>query len=134
VIRTVLSPALLINLRSLYLQALLWVGELQRVRWCIECVVNNASHPETGEARVLREEEDNVDKPLLPRPVSNSFYFCLLGVTHGERQRVALRVSSKECVLVRIRGHVLKENVWARETGHERWCRETTPVEAYTVS
>jgi len=41
--------------------------------------VNNASHPSIAQ----EEEDDDDDKPLLPRPVSNSFYFCLVGVTHG---------------------------------------------------
>jgi len=40
--------------------------------------VNHASHPSTTQ----EEEDDDDDKPLLPRPVSNSFYFFLVGVTH----------------------------------------------------
>ena len=42
--------------------------------------VNNASHPSSAQEE---DDDDDDDKPLLPRPVSDSFYFCLVGVTHG---------------------------------------------------
>jgi len=42
--------------------------------------VNNASRLSSAQ----EEDDDDDDKPLLPRPVSDTFYFCLVGVTHGQ--------------------------------------------------
>jgi hypothetical protein len=60
VIRTALSPALLINLRSLHLQALLWVESFSVLDGAQSAFVNNALHPSS----VQEEDDDDDDKPL----------------------------------------------------------------------